>query len=85
MTRKASPRQRAKAAFKALIKEAGGPRKLGSALGLKSTNSPHYWEVVPEKHVPKACAVFGKTAKQLRPDLTDFQLSRIMSAEPGNP
>lgn len=78
--RKPSPRQRAKAALTDLIKQAGGPRKLGAALDLKSTNGPHYWDVLPDKHLPKACQVFDKEPKQLRPDLTDFQIRKAMEA-----
>ena len=72
-----SPRQRAKAALKAIIREAGNPGQLGPLVGVTRV-APYGWEVVPGHAIARAAKVFNRKPEDLRPDLTPFRLQQEM-------
>jgi hypothetical protein len=77
MSKNRTPRQRAKAALKDLITEAGGKTRLAKALGIdKST--PYRWLVIPEAYLRKTAEVFNKHPEAIRPDLSAFQIAQAM-------
>lgn len=83
-----SPRQRAKAALKDLRKEAGSDAAIAKALtdiGTRiSRQAVNNWMVVQERYLRAITVVFGKDPKELRPDLSAFQIKNAMEL-PLNP
>ena len=77
--KKPTPTQQAKAALDAITKKAGNRGELALALGCPTRTTAYSWEILPTRHLRKACEIFNKKPKQLRPDLTDIQLARIMA------
>lgn len=58
----------AQAALTEAIVAAGGPKKLGNALGI-SGPAISQWDVCPPKRVPKVSEISGVARHELRPDL----------------
>lgn len=80
-----SPRQRAKAALKALLKEAGGKAPLGEAIGITRQAVGQWKGVVPEKQLRRVCEVFNRKPEDVRPDLSKFQIANAMRKPETNP
>lgn len=78
MKKQKSPRQRAKAALKTLISEAGNRRRLAMALGTDQS-TPYRWDVIPEEYLVIASIKFGRRPDELRPDLSAFQISEAVA------
>ena len=83
-----SPRQRAKAALKSLRAEAGSDAAIAKALtdiGTRiSRQAVNNWVVVQERYLRAVSVVFGNDPKELRPDLSAFQIKKAMEL-PLNP
>ena len=77
MSKHRTPRQRAKAAFKALVAEAGGKSRLAAALGT-NTSTPYRWSVLASEYLRKAVEVFGGAPEDYRPDLSAYELAQAM-------
>jgi DNA-binding transcriptional regulator YdaS (Cro superfamily) len=55
--------------IKDIIRAAGGPKKLASALGLHSHSTVTEWSAVPPKHVRTVAKMSGFACEQIRPDI----------------
>lgn len=66
-----TPEAKARAALKALIKEAGGQAALADALGVRP-QAVQQWDLIPLKHLRLTLQKFGLGLKELRPDLWEY-------------
>lgn len=62
---------RARAALKALIKDAGGSRRLAEALGIKR-QAVEAWDLIPLTYIPDTWKLYGKGLNDLRPDVMEL-------------
>lgn len=63
--------QRARAALKKLIKDAGGSRPLSEKLGV-SRQAVEAWDLIPLVHLQTTKAKFGLGLHELRPDIAEY-------------
>ncbi len=62
---------RARAALKALIKDAGGPRRLAEALGVKR-QAVEAWDLIPLTYIRDTWKLYGMGLNELRPDIAEL-------------
>ena len=64
--------------LRALLDKAGGPVRIGRALGITS-NAVSMWRQVPARHVHNVAALAGVPSETLRPDM--FKVSTGMTTQ----